>query len=392
MESTVSRARLLGLYVGTSLAFATVVVVLALWPTAWSDFYNARPQRGEMGLGRFLIRGARIVNGKSTPFAYAWRLVHPSSLGRTMAWGGYMLHQLGQWWILSRTQQLNESKWSNSYRWWNWQMIYLNGFMLVYKLLQTHLTYDGLAMDVSEASAQGSVIGILVIALILAVPSRGVIFGIGKTPRSELVKDVIQFTKKYHGYLVSFGTVYNFHYHPAEGTLGHFFGFTYQCLLLWQSTTFLHTSHRDKAWVLLLETWVFIHGTFTALCQPGTTWQIFSYGFFLVFLVNQIYGTPLARRGWSIAVFYAVFAYVAYMGFHRDKRYYRMFFVPVTEYLCAGFCMGIGAVTSALVRSSVVTPRWKPVVLGAAYIVVSVTLTIGLAIMLGGHLRVYDDY
>lgn len=87
-----------------------------------------------------------------------------------LTWIGYMTHQLGQWWILNRIQQLGESKWSDSYRWWNWQMVYLNGFMLVYKLVLTHLTYDGLAIDVSEAAAQGSVIAILVVALILAIP------------------------------------------------------------------------------------------------------------------------------------------------------------------------------------------------------------------------------
>lgn len=65
---------------------------------------------------------------------------------------------------------IGKSTWSNEYRWWNWQMVYLNTFMMAYKLLQGHLFYDGLAIDVSEGTAQGSVIAVLIVALLLAVP------------------------------------------------------------------------------------------------------------------------------------------------------------------------------------------------------------------------------
>jgi hypothetical protein len=49
-------------------------------------------------------------------------------------------------------------------------MVYLNGSMLVFKLVHGHLFYDGLAIDVPEGIAQASVILILVIAIIMAIP------------------------------------------------------------------------------------------------------------------------------------------------------------------------------------------------------------------------------
>ena len=55
----------IAIYIFASLLFASLTTIFALWPTHdWNNFYNSRPVRGEMGLGRFLIRGTRYVNGK----------------------------------------------------------------------------------------------------------------------------------------------------------------------------------------------------------------------------------------------------------------------------------------------------------------------------------------
>ncbi|KAF1801729.1 hypothetical protein FB192DRAFT_1421932 [Mucor lusitanicus] len=174
--------------------------------------------------------------------------------------------------------------------------------MAVYKLVHGHIFYDGLAIDVAEGIAQGSVVLILVFAIIIAIPYRGIIFGYGKRPASDAV---IQFVRKYHGYAMSFGTVLNFHYHPV--------------------------SHRNKSWVLFLETWVFIHGTLTALIQPGIGWQIFSYGFMVMFLVNQIFQTKLSQNRLLMSAIYTAFFIWAYWGFRKDKAYYRATFIPVSE-------------------------------------------------------------
>ncbi|KAI7872118.1 hypothetical protein BDF14DRAFT_1756716 [Spinellus fusiger] len=380
------------IYLGTSIAFGTVVVLLALKNTSWSDFLNAHPHRGEMGLGRFIIRGTRYIEGKSTPFAYAWRQVEPTSMGRGTAWCGYGVHQLVQWGILAQAQRSNEQQWSPAYRWWNWRMLYLNAFMLVFKLVHTQLFYDGLAIDVPEGTAQSSVVAILVIALILAIPTRGIAFGLGRQLRSPSFQQVLQFIRKYHGYLVSFGTVYNFHYHPAEGTMGHYFGFIYQVMLLWQSTTFLHNSHRDKAWILLLEVWVFVHGTLTALCQPGDVWQIFSFGFAAIFLIHQIYWTPLATSFHRLAFAYGIYSMAVLIAFYQDKKYFRIAFIPAAEFLSMFFCLGVGMTVSIVTRSSLLSQRSVPVFVGTMFIVTGVVLVVGLACLLGGSLRVYNDY
>lgn len=173
------------LYIVTSFSFATLLLVLAVYPLpSWKQaMTTSRPWRGEMGFGRFVIRGSRR-NGDSTitPFAYAWRRTDPTVWTHASAWAGYIVHQLGQWYIITRflrqraaeTAATSSSSsalhYASTYRWWNWAMVYLNVSMAFYKLVQSHLFYDGLAIDVSEALTQGSVIMVLVVALILAIP------------------------------------------------------------------------------------------------------------------------------------------------------------------------------------------------------------------------------
>ncbi|KAG2203367.1 hypothetical protein INT47_010065 [Mucor saturninus] len=371
-------------YIATSVAYGVLVTLLSL--VTPSDFFNSKPARGDMGFGRFVIRGSRFVNGKYTPFAYPWRTISPSTVGRYIAWFAYAVHQLGQWYILARVQLSKEAKWSQEYRWWNWHMVYLNGGMLVFKLVHGHVFYDGLAMDVPEGIAQASVILILVIAIIMAIPLRGIIFGRGKKPRSDRV---IQFIRKYHGYVMSFGTVVNFHYHPVEGTMGHCFGFIYQCLLIWQSTTFLHKTHANKSWVLLLETWVFIHGTLTAIIQPGIGWQIFSYGFMILFLVNQIFQTRASENKALMGLMYVLFCAWAYWGLNKDKVYYRATFIPIAEYACVYVVLLIGKVTCSVVDR---LRNYKQLFVMAVYVCVTIMLSIGLAMILAGNLQVYNDY
>lgn len=172
--------------------------------------------------------------------------------------------------------------------------------------------------------------------------------------------------------------------------MGHTFGFIYQCLLIWQSTNFLHRSHRNKSWILLLETWVFIHGTLTALIQPGIGWQIFSYGFMIMFLTNQIFQTRIGNNNYIMTVLYVLFSYAAYLGFNKDKAYYRATFIPIAEYLCVLFVLGIGNFT--VIVSQRLPTLVKKVFIVTISISVSILLTVGLALILAGNLRVYNDY
>lgn len=151
-------------------------------------------------------------------------------------------------------------------------------------------------------------------------------------------------------------------------------------------------SHCNKSWNLLLETWVFVHGTLTAICQPGTAWQIFSYGFVIIFLTNQIYDTPIPKQyPCLMAAAYAAFAVAAAIGFQYDRAYYRMTFVPVAEYMCLLLCIAVGIVTAAIVRRLHSRIAGQAIIV-TAYIATTAALTIGLAVILAGNLKVYNDY
>ncbi|ORZ20339.1 hypothetical protein BCR42DRAFT_322582 [Absidia repens] len=239
--------------------------------------------------------------------------------------------------------------------------------MAIYKLIQSHLFYDGLAIDVSEALTQGTVIMILVMALILAIPRRGIAFGFPKKPIDSIAYNVVwQFIKKYHAYMLSFGTVFNFHYHPA-----------------------------NKYWTLFLELWVLIHGSITAYFQPGTGWQIFFYGFLMVFITNQVYDTALLRRwqsftSWQTMLLYLLFIILVVVGFGmNDHRYYRILFIPVAEYLAVLYCLGLGLVGYGWIQRF---PSHYIFAVPLMYCLAGAGVILSLAYILAGHLQVFNDY
>lgn len=91
-----------------------------------------------------------------------------------------------------------------------------NGVFILLHVLKTHTSYDGLALDVSEASSQISVILLLVFVLFMENESRGLWF----TGSLPVAPTLSAFARKYHGYFFNWATVYTLHYHPAEATSG----------------------------------------------------------------------------------------------------------------------------------------------------------------------------
>jgi hypothetical protein len=49
-------------------------------------------------------------------------------------------------------------------------MMYLNVAMVLYKCIQGHIWYEGLAVDVPEGTAMGAVVAILIGAIIIEIP------------------------------------------------------------------------------------------------------------------------------------------------------------------------------------------------------------------------------
>lgn len=141
--------------------------------------------------------------------------------------------------------------------------------------------------------------------------------------------------------------------------------------------------------MLLLESWVFIHGTLTALIQPGIGWQIFSYGFMVIFLVNQIYQTKISQNRIAMALIYSAFFVWAYWGLNKEMAYYRAILIPITEYLFVYLILWAGQLTCYLGDK---IPKFKVSIVLSTSICVSIGLTVGLALILAGNLKVYNDY
>lgn len=141
--------------------------------------------------------------------------------------------------------------------------------------------------------------------------------------------------------------------------------------------------------MLLLETWVFLHGTLTAIIQPGTGWQIFSYGFMIMFLVNQIFQTRASQNKTLMGLVYVLFCAWAYWGLNKEKVYYRATFIPIAEYACVYVALSIGKMTCLIADR---LRCYKKLFVISVYVCVTVLLTIGLATILAGNITIYNDY
>jgi hypothetical protein len=260
---------------------------------------NQHPSEGALGLGRFTIIG--YMGG----FEYPFRLKESKIAAFWSAWVLYVLHQTGQWYLLFAATRAREGadgsshskdrlKWSsngigNGYA---WAMLILNITFFGLHFIQTHLFYDGLAASVPETTALGSVVAMLAVIYLVEIPRRGMFFGYFPGKHTDTMKDFALIMKKYHGYVASFGIVYDFWYHPMEITAGHYTGFFYQVLLLWQSSLLYQTEHKNRYWTLFLEYFVAIHGLVTAINQGGTMFLMMLFGFSGVFFITQIFGIP----------------------------------------------------------------------------------------------------
>jgi hypothetical protein len=291
------------------------------------------------GLQRFEIVGPTV------PFAYPWRLVDPTTLGRLTAWVGYALHNIGAWVIiyLSRRQQ---PRYAGHLRWYNWAMLTLHGIFIILHWGQSQLLYDGLAQDVPEITALGSVALMLMVVLILESPRRGLFFG----RKVKFQKQFLSVVREYHGYFFTWAIIYTFWYHPAEATLGHLAGFFYMFLLLWQSVLLFNRAHLNKWWTLALEVLVLPHGVLVALNQGSGLWPMFGFGFGAVFVLTQMHGLGWAKSTKRfVVVGFAVAVVAAYLVTGRLAQMHEVTRIPVLEYgvvalLYLLFLAGNGAV------------------------------------------------
>ncbi len=252
---------------------ASVAMTLVIWLTAGS-----------------LATRFDVVNEKFFTFYYPWQTRQPTTMAYITAWVGYALHNILAWVIIYLARR-EKPKYQENFRWFNWAMLAVNGLFIALHWLQTQIWYDGLAIAVPEVTSQGSVILMLVLILILETPRRGLILG----KKVKFHKRFFQVIREYHGYIISWGIIYTFWYHPMENTFGHLAGFFYMFLLLAQSVLLFNRAHLNKYWKFTLEAFVLLHGTLVAIYQGNMLWPMFAFGFGAMVILTQMYGLGLSK-------------------------------------------------------------------------------------------------
>jgi uncharacterized membrane protein YhdT len=265
-----------------------------------------------IGLTAANLSGFQIVGDTGVAFYYPWQLREPNVMAQLTAWTGYLLHNITVWAIIYFAQR--EKPWfRNNLRWFNWAMIATHFVFIVLHIFQTQFFYDGLAQDVPEVTAQGSVAVMLMIIILFETPRRGLIFG----KKFSFKERFIQIARKYHGYFFAWATIYTFWYHPTEGTAGHLIGFLYMFMLFVQSALIFNRAHINRWWTFALEAFVVIHGTVVALLQGNGLWPMFAFGFGAMIVLTQMYGLGLntwTKRGLAIGFIVLVVAYYTMSG------------------------------------------------------------------------------
>ena len=171
-------------------------------------------------------------------FDYPWKLSDPTAWTRFTAWSLYSLHQIGIWYLIYKAQSMKLS-YVNGLHKVNVQMLILNVVFVALHIAQTLYTYDGLAQDVHEGTAFGSVAIMLFVIMLMENDRRGLVFG----KRVPFPKGVGESARKYHGFYFSWAITYTFWYHPIEITGGHLMGLFYMMMLFLQGSLFFTRFH-----------------------------------------------------------------------------------------------------------------------------------------------------
>lgn len=241
---------------------------------------------------------------------YEWQRLEPTAWSRASAWIGYLLHQVSIWGLIWWAQRERPAYSGRLHR-FNLIALAANAFFILLHLVQTALWYDGLAQDVHEATAQWSVILLLMVIVVLENQRRGLVFG---APVAFVTASAGAF-RRYHGYYFAWATIYTFWYHPMIGTSGHLAGFLYMFLMLLQGSLFFTRAHTNRYWMVTQELAVAAHGALVAWMQAGA-WEMFLCGFLGMFVITQMHGL-----GWSRSVRWG--AGVGYVGLvallYRDR-------------------------------------------------------------------------
>ncbi|MBM3507373.1 MAG: hypothetical protein FJX64_06565 [Alphaproteobacteria bacterium] len=279
---------------------------------------------------------------------YYWQLPDPTFWTRLLVWTCYAGHQLTIWGIVwYAIHRSGIDRRSSALHGFNIAALAANALFVLLHLAQTHITYDGLAQDVSIWSSQGSVVLLLVVVVLMENQRRGLVLG----QRLSMLAASGQFFRRYHGYLFSWAVVYTFWYHPMVGTLGHVLGTAYTALIMLQGSLFLTRVHTNKWWTLALETLVVVHGTLVAVMQGNGLWPMFLFGFAAVFVLTQMHGLGLSRRTrWLFVIAYLAGVALVYTIVRPWTNVHEVLRIPLVDYALVFAVAGIVFVCSLLAK------------------------------------------
>jgi hypothetical protein len=227
---------------------------------------------------------------------YFWQLAEPTAITRLMAWVPFSLHWIAMWYLISRGRSERPSYIFGLHSFSLWALA-VNAFFILLHIAQTKIWYDGLAQDTHEATSMGSVIIMLFAILLMENRRRGLFFG----KKVSFMFEAGDTVRRYHGYYFSWAIIYTFWYHPVELTQGHLAGFAYMFLLFLQGSLFFTRYHTNRWWTASLEMLFTIHGALVAyfILQKGQDgpWSMFLFGGVTLFLITQMHGLGLSRKG-----------------------------------------------------------------------------------------------
>ncbi|XP_072041949.1 uncharacterized protein [Amphiura filiformis] len=359
------------------------------------------------------------VAGRSDPSAsgrwYYWQLPPEkvTAWSRIFVWLCYIGHQLTIWGTIYYAQRKKTSadfsgpKYSKQISVFNIVPFLLNIIFHVLHLAQTHITYDALAQDVSEASSQGSVIMMLVLVLLMEYRDRGLFFGWPTAQHKDKISRKLRFSqapinlvRKYHGYAFSWAVIYTFWYHPMENTWGHAFGFIHTWMVMLQGSLMYTSLHRNRIWRLVLESWVTLHGLIVAKQTGGpdlngtALWPMFCFGFLWLFTMTQLFGLTFWKKApwWTKAIPFLCYLAVCVWCYSwiPDKngnyfvRLQEIIRIPAIEYICVIFAWFVidmflrikTKLTSTEERSASPSPFWETFCIGCFMLIYSLMVLV----------------
>lgn len=299
-------------------------------------------------VGAVAIAGRRPVayaphSGRAGDYRWVSRAATPGA--RASAWAGYLLHQFAIWGCVYAAQQRRPG-YAAEMRRLNWVALAVNAGGVALHYAQTRRYYDGLARDVPEGTALGSVAFLLMLAQALEAPRRGLALGRG---RSVLPRELTRFARRYHGYIFSWASVYNFWYHPLEPLPAHLGGMYHTLLIFVQSSLFFTRAHRDPRWTLALELLVLPHAVITTLQNRSGYGPMFVFGFLGMFVLTQMHGLGLSpRTRAAIGATYVGAALAWYGGHGQLRRLPDVLRVPALEYGVVALLILLARVLRAL--------------------------------------------